>query len=77
MIFIEQNLGPHIEQKCATLCASLGRVASWKARAVSGSSDQVELVFPAEVEAGARQRVVAQLRRGMTLARSAAWAAIL
>lgn len=29
VICIEQNLGPHIEQKCATLCASLGKVASW------------------------------------------------
>ena len=26
---IEQNFGPHIEQKCALLWASFGRVASW------------------------------------------------
>ena len=29
VIFIEQNFGPHIEQKCATLWASFGRVSSW------------------------------------------------
>jgi len=28
LIFIEQNLGPHMEQKCAVLCASLGMVSS-------------------------------------------------
>ena len=32
---MEQNLGPHMEQKCATLCASFGRVSSWKLRATS------------------------------------------
>jgi hypothetical protein len=35
---IEQNFGPHIEQKCAVLADSAGRVSSWNARAVSGSS---------------------------------------
>jgi hypothetical protein len=34
VIFIEQNFGPHVEQKCATLCAS------WHLSAVSGSSDR-------------------------------------
>ncbi len=38
---------------------------------------EVELVLPAEVEPGAAQGVVAQLRAGWPLARSAAWAAIL
>src|SRR5512139_4090437 len=36
-IFIEQNCGPHMEQKWATLCASAGMVSSWKAIAFSGS----------------------------------------
>ena len=37
VIFIEQNLGPHIEQKCATLARPwAGSVSSWKSRAVSG-----------------------------------------
>ena len=40
VIFIEQNFGPHIEQKCATLCASLGSVSSWYLSAVSGSSER-------------------------------------
>ena len=39
VIFIEQKAGPHIEQKCALLAASAGRVSSWKSRAVVGSSD--------------------------------------
>ena len=38
VIFIEQNFGPHIEQKCATLLESFGKVSSWNSRAVSGSS---------------------------------------
>jgi hypothetical protein len=67
VIFIEQNFGPHIEQKCATLCASFGSVSSWKARAVSGSSAEVELVLPAELEARRRQRVVAQPARRVAL----------
>src|SRR6476646_9708666 len=37
VIFIEQNLGPHIEQKCAVLAPSAGSVWSWNASAVSGS----------------------------------------
>jgi hypothetical protein len=41
VIFIEQNFGPHIEQKCATLCASFGSVSSWNSRAVSGSSPRL------------------------------------
>ena len=41
VIFIEQNFGPHIEQKCASLALSLGRVSSWNFRAVSGSSDRL------------------------------------
>ena len=67
MIFIEQNCGPHIEQKCATLAPSAGSVSSWKARARSGSSAEVELVLPAKLEARLGQRVVARLRAGMPL----------
>ncbi len=50
---IEQNFGPHIEQKCATLCASFGRVSSCMARAFRVQA-QIELVLPAELEAGLR-----------------------
>ena len=35
-IFIEQNFGPHIEQKWAVLAGSAGKVSSWNSRAVSG-----------------------------------------
>jgi hypothetical protein len=38
---------------------------------------EVELVVPAELEARLGQRVVADLRAGWPLARSAAWAASL
>ena len=38
VIFIEQKCGPHMEQKCATLAPSAGRVSSWKERAVSGTN---------------------------------------
>ena len=41
LIRIEQNFGPHIEQKCAVLCASFGKVSSCMLRAVSGSSDKL------------------------------------
>ena len=38
---IEQNLGPHIEQKCAVLAGAAGSVSSWYDRAVSGSIDRL------------------------------------
>ncbi len=41
LIFIEQNLGPHMLQKWAVLWASLGRVSSWYLRAVSGSRSRL------------------------------------
>jgi hypothetical protein len=31
VISIEQNFGPHIEQKCATFAPSAGSVSSWYA----------------------------------------------
>src|ERR1700686_2267837 len=37
VIFIEQNFGPHMEQKWAVLAPSCGRVSSWNSRARSGS----------------------------------------
>ena len=30
VILIEQNFGPHIEQKCAVLAGAAGSVSSWK-----------------------------------------------
>ena len=44
-MFIEQNFGPHIEQKCASLKPSSGSVSSCMARAVSGSSDSSNCRF--------------------------------
>ena len=38
VIRIAQKFGPHMEQKCAFFILSLGSVASWKARAFSGSN---------------------------------------
>jgi len=37
VIFMEQKCGPHMEQKCATLALSRGKVSSWNSRALSGS----------------------------------------
>jgi len=42
LIFIEQNLGPHIEQKCATFAPSAGSVSCramtyWKAIGISAA----------------------------------------
>src|SRR3989449_508076 len=41
VIFIEQKCGPHMEQKCDVFAASWGSVSSWKALAVSGSSERL------------------------------------
>jgi len=66
-----RNAGRTSKQKCATLADSLGRVSSWNsARAIRVEAD-VELVFPAELEARLAHRVVAHLRAGVALARSA------
>lgn len=37
LMAMEQNFGPHIEQKCAIFAGSAGKVSSWNAMAVSGS----------------------------------------
>jgi len=34
VIFMEQNAGPHMEQKWAVLAPSCGSVSSWKASGV-------------------------------------------
>ena len=38
---MEQNFGPHMEQKWAVLAGSWGSVASWNSLAVTGSSDRL------------------------------------
>lgn len=38
---MEQNLGPHMEQKWAVLAGSWGSVASWNNLAVTGSKDRL------------------------------------
>lgn len=37
VIFMLQNFGPHMGQKCAVLAPSAERVCSWDCSAVSGS----------------------------------------
>jgi len=73
-----------MEQKCGRTWSrnerSWRRPAAGFRRGTRGRSRveaQVELVFPAEFEAGLAQRVVAYCAPGWPLARSAAWAAIL
>jgi hypothetical protein len=53
VIFIEQNFGPHMEQKWATLCAFFRQGLVVEIARGVGVERQVELVFPAELEAGA------------------------
>src|SRR3954471_3709531 len=77
LIFIEQNLGPHIEQKCAVLAPSAGSVWSWNASAVSGSSDRLNWSRQRKSKR-ARLNASSWARAdGWPLARSAAWAASL
>lgn len=45
VIFMEQNLGPHMEQKCAVLPPSAGSVSSWYDRAVGGSRARLNWSF--------------------------------
>ncbi|MNP37227.1 hypothetical protein D3C76_1306620 [compost metagenome] len=77
VIFIEQNFGPHMEQKCATLAESFGRVSSWYERAVSGSRPRLNW----SSQRNSKRALLKALSRicapGWPLARSAAWAAIL
>src|ERR1700739_2102838 len=77
LIFIEQNLGPHMEQKWAVFIASFGRVSSWYSRAVSGSRARLNWSSQrnskrARLSASSQARAV-----GWPLVRLAAWAAIL
>src|SRR5664279_6523209 len=44
-MFMEQNFGTHMEQKCASLKPSSGRVSSCMARAVSGSRESANCSF--------------------------------
>ena len=67
VIFIEQNFGPHMEQKCATLLLSLGRVSSWNSRAVSGSRPRLNWSCQRNSKRALRERVVARPRTGMPL----------
>ena len=46
---MEQNLGPHMEQKWAVLAGSCGSVASWYSRAVTGSSDRLNWSYLPEM----------------------------
>jgi hypothetical protein len=55
---MEQNFGPHMEQKRASLNPSSGRVESCFAWAASGIEGQTELVFPAKLKPRFGQFVV-------------------
>src|SRR3989304_280687 len=51
-IFMEQNLGPHMEQNSALLKTSCGNVSSCIDRARSGSSDSANCLFQSKAERG-------------------------
>src|SRR5919112_664097 len=77
VIFIEQNLGPHIEQKWAVLAPSAGRVWSWYCSAVSGSRLGLNWSRQRNSERARLSASSRTLAAGGPLARSAAWAASL
>src|SRR5205085_8321439 len=74
---IEQNFGPHIEQKCAVLAGSAGRVSSWYVRAVSGSSESSNWSCQRNSKRAFDRASSHSWAVGWPLARSAACAAIL
>src|SRR5437899_139161 len=76
-IRMEQNFGPHIEQKWAVLAPSAGRVSSWYDRAVSGSSDSSNWSAQRKSKRALERASSQAWAPGWPLARSAAWAAIL
>src|SRR5207244_261373 len=76
-IFIEQNFGPHIEQKCALFAGDAGSVSSWKDRAVSGSSARLNWSSQRNSNRALDSASSHACARGWPLARSAACAAIL
>jgi tetratricopeptide (TPR) repeat protein len=76
VIFIEQNFGPHMEQKCAIFAPSAGSVSSWYASAVTGSSDRLNWSRQRNSKRALLRASSHCCARGWPLARSAAWAAI-
>ena len=77
LIRMEQNFGPHIEQKWAVLAGSAGSVSSWKASAVTGSSDSANWSRQRNSNRALDRASSRSWAPGWPLARSAAWAAIL
>src|SRR4051794_3259433 len=77
LIFIEQNFGPHIEQKCAVLAGEAGSVSSWYERAVSGSSERLNWSTQRNSNRALDNASSQSCAPGWPLARSAEWAAIL
>src|SRR5690606_14476154 len=77
LIFIEQNFGPHIEQKWAVLAGSAGSVSSWSSRAVSGSRARLNWSSHRNSKRASDRASSHSCAPGCPLARSAAWAAIL
>src|SRR5207247_9489065 len=77
VIRIEQNFGPHIEQKCAVFAGSAGSVSSWNDRAVSGSSERLNWSSQRNSNLAFDNASSQPCAPGCPLARSAAWAAIL
>ena len=74
---MEQNFGPHIEQKWAVLAGAAGRVSSWYDRAVSGSMARLNWSSHRNSNRALDRASSQAWAPGWPLARSAAWAAIL
>ena len=74
---MEQNLGPHIEQKWAVLAGSAGRVSSWYSCAVTGSRPSPNWSRQRNSKRALDSASSRSVAPGWPLAMSAACAAIL
>lgn len=74
---MEQNLGPHMEQKWATLAPSAGRVSSWNSLAFQGSRERLNWSSQRNSKRAFERALSRIWAPGSPLARSAAWAASL
>ena len=68
-------MGPHMEQKCATLADFLGRVSSWNSRALSGSRPRLNWSAQRNSKRALDRALSRSCAPGGHLARSAACAA--
>ena len=77
VIFMEQKVGPHIEQKCAVFAPSAGRVSSWNSIARAGSRPRANWSRQRNSKRAFERALSRICAAGCPFAKSAACAAIL